>query len=82
MPLNFTHNVAELRRRAFHVLVRPQLLSYADFWNVVFEDNVANDSPAIFITSDASGGGSVSTELRMEQSKPGDPIPMCARRRL
>ncbi len=77
-PLNFNGNVAQYGGALFMSSSGTQLLAYADFWNVVFEDNVASDSPAIFITSDASGGGSVSTELRMEQSKPGDSIPMCA----
>ena len=78
LPLNFNGNVANYGGGLFMSSSGSQILSYADFWNVVFEDNVASDSPAIFITSDAPSGGNVSTELRMEQSKPGDSIPMCA----
>lgn len=78
LPLNFASNVADYGGALFFSSSGTQLLSYADFWNVIIEDNVANDSPAIFITSNATSGGAVSTELRMEQSKPGDSIPMCA----
>lgn len=77
-PLDFQHNVANYGGAVYMTSSGQQILSYGDFWNVIMDDNVANDSPAIFITSDASGTGNVSTELRMEQSKPGDSIPMCA----
>ncbi len=73
-PLSMTHNVAQYGGALYMASSGTQVLSYADFWNVVIDDNIANDAPAIFMSAN---GQNTTTELRMEKSRPGDAIPGC-----
>jgi predicted outer membrane repeat protein len=79
LPLVFQHNVADFGGGLYMTTTSATgTLSYADFWNVIFDDNIANEAQAIWLDANQAGTTAVTTVLRMERSKPGDAIPMCA----
>jgi len=74
-PLAITHNTAQLGGALYIDAAGTQVLAYADFRNVIINDNRASDGVAAYA---AANGPNTLAELRMEKSRPGDATPGCA----